>query len=108
MEGVAHEARNEGAFVSGDLNGWCADEANRAFMLEKDGGSLGDEGMELVEVEVGSVKRIGELLANGCDTASSGGASGGILSSGEDLILFGEGREGVVAKKARVEHGGSR
>ena len=108
VEGVAHEACNESAFIGGDVNGWGADEANCAFMLEQDGGGFGNEGMEVVEVKVGSIECIGELLAQGRDTAGSGCASRGILSRSEDLLLFGEGREDVVVKKARVEHGGSK
>ena len=108
VEGVAHEACNESAFIGGDVNGWGADEANCAFMLEQDGGGFGNEGMEVVEVKVGSIECIGELLAQGCDTVGSNGGGGGVLSHSKDLLFLGEGREGVVVKKARVEHGGRR
>ena len=106
MEGVAHEAHNEGAVIGGKVNGRHTDEAHCAFVLEEDGGSLGDEGLEAVEIEVWGVECISKLLAQGCNASSRDGGSGGILSCSNGLLLLGEGGEGVVAEKVRVEHSG--
>ena len=59
------------------------------------------------EVKVRCIKHVSKLLAQGsCDSISGDSGRGGVLSCSEDLLLLGEGGESVVAKKARVEHGG--
>ena len=55
VEGVAHEACNNCVIIGGEVNGRGTDKANCAFVLEEDGGGLGDEGLEVDEVKCGCV-----------------------------------------------------
>ena len=87
------------------VDGRGTDEADHAFVLEEDGGSLGDEGLEVDEVKCGCIKHVSKFLVQGCDSISRDSSRGGVLSSGKDLLLLGEGGESIAAKKARVEHG---
>ena len=104
LERVAHETCNDGPVIGSVVDGGDTDDGNGAFVLEDDGGSLGDEGLEVDKGEVGHVESIGKPFAESYKSIGGDVVVGGVLSCGKGLIFLREGRESIVVKETGSEH----
>ena len=106
FEGVTQKASDDSPVVIKGFNGRGAEDLDETLVFEEDGGSLRNESMEVIEVEVWAVEGFGKLLASRMQICRGHLNLLTEQAGSEGTMLALEGGVQVVARTFGVVHGG--